>query len=164
MWYIRYPSSESNGQDVIVATTRPETMLGDVAVAVHPADSRYASLVGKMLTLPLVNRQIPIIADQSVDSAFGTGCLKITPAHDFNDYEVGKHHQTELINILTLDGKIRSEAEVIDFHHHIKPPYLLPTAYVGLDCQTAREKIVADLKKAGYLLDVKPHQLKVPRG
>lgn len=164
IWYIRYPSSESNGQDIIVATTRPETMLGDVAVAVHPTDSRYESLVGKMLTLPLSNRQIPVITDQSVDSTFGTGCLKITPAHDFNDYEVGKRHQTELINILTLDGKIRSEAEVIDFDNHIKPPYLLPTAYVGLNCQTARKKIVTDLKKAGYLLDVKPHQLKVPRG
>jgi valyl-tRNA synthetase len=164
IWYIRYPSLDSKDQDVIVATTRPETMLGDVAVAVNPKDPRYQSLIGKILTVPLTNRQIPVIADQYVDSAFGTGCLKITPAHDFNDYEIGKRHQTELINILTLDGKIRSETEVIDFDNRIKPTYFLPAAYVGLDCQTAREKIVVDLKSAGYLVDAKPHQLKVPRG
>jgi valyl-tRNA synthetase len=148
MWYIQYPLADGSGH-LTVATTRPETMLGDVAVAVDPTDERYQPLVGKMLTLPLVGRAIPIIADEYVDKAFGTGCVKITPAHDFNDYAVGQRHKLAMPSILTLDAKIVDDA---------------PAAYRGLDRFEARKKIVADLEAQGLLEQVKPHKLMVPRG
>ena len=148
MWYIQYPLADGSGH-LTVATTRPETMLGDVAVAVDPTDERYLPLVGKMLKLPLTEREIPIIADEYVDKEFGTGCVKITPAHDFNDYAVGQRHNLEKICILTLDAKISADA---------------PEAYRGLDRFVARKKIVADLDALGLLEAVKPHKLMVPRG
>ena len=148
MWHIRYPLADNSGH-LTVATTRPETMLGDVAVAVDPTDERYTHLIGKTLLLPLCNRQIPIIADEYVDKEFGTGCVKITPAHDFNDYAVGQRHKLELINILTLDAKINENA---------------PAAYQGMDRFAARNQIVADLDALGLLAEVKPHKLMVPRG
>ncbi|OWW19314.1 valine--tRNA ligase [Noviherbaspirillum denitrificans] len=148
MWHIRYPLADGSGH-ITVATTRPETMLGDVAVAVDPTDERYQHLVGKMLTLPLTGRDIPIIADDYVDKEFGTGCVKITPAHDFNDYAVGQRHRLAQINIFTLDAKINDNA---------------PAEYVGMDRFAARKKIVADLEAIGLLDSVKPHKLMVPRG
>lgn len=148
MWHMRYPLSDGSGE-IIVATTRPETMLGDSAVAVHPDDERYKDLVGKMIKLPLTNREIPIIADDYVDPEFGTGCVKITPAHDFNDYEMGKRHNLPILNILTDQACINDEA---------------PAAYVGLDRFEARKQIVADLTEQGLLVEIKPHKLKVPRG
>ena len=148
MWHIRYPLADGSGH-IVVATTRPETMLGDTAVAVDPTDERYQHLVGKKLILPLCNREIPIIADDYVDKEFGTGCVKITPAHDFNDYQVGLRHNLEQINILTLDAKINDNA---------------PAAYQGMDRYEARKKIVADLDALGLLELVKPHKLMVPRG
>ena len=148
MWYIRYPFADGSGH-LTIATTRPETMLGDVAVAVDPTDERYLPLVGKIIKLPLTDRLIPIIADDYVDKDFGTGCVKITPAHDFNDYAMGQRHQLELISILTLDAKIVDDA---------------PEAYRGLDRFVARKKIVADLDALGLLEAVKPHKLMVPRG
>jgi valyl-tRNA synthetase len=148
MWYIHYPLADGSGH-LTVATTRPETMLGDVAVAVDPTDERYTHLVGKMLNLPLTGRQIPVIADEYVDKAFGTGCVKITPAHDFNDYAVGQRHNMPLLSIMTLDAKIVDDA---------------PEAYRGLDRFVARKKIVADLEAQGLLEQVKPHKLMVPRG
>ena len=152
LWHIRYPLvSASNNQTeaLIVATTRPETMLGDVAVAVHPDDPRYQHLIGKQVQLPLCDRTIPIIADSYVDKEFGTGCVKITPAHDFNDYQVGQRHQLEPINILTLDGKINDNGPVI---------------YQNLDRFDARKKIIADLEAQGFLVETKPHKLMAPRG
>lgn len=134
---------------IVVATTRPETMLGDVAVAVDPSDERYLHLVGKLLTLPLCERAIPIIADDYVDKEFGTGCVKITPAHDFNDYAVGQRHNLDKISILTLDAKINENA---------------PAVYQGMDRYAARKQIVADLDAQGLLELVKPHKLMVPRG
>ena len=148
MWHIRYPLADGSGH-ITVATTRPETMLGDVAVAVDPTDERYAALVGKMLTLPLVGREIPIIKDEYVDKEFGTGCVKITPAHDFNDYQVGARHDLEKISILTLDARINDNG---------------PEKYRGLDRFEARKQIVADLDALGLLELVKPHKLMVPRG
>src|SRR5690606_27443207 len=109
LWHFRYPLTDGSGH-LVVATTRPETMLGDTAVAVHPEDERYQQLIGKTITLPLVGREIPIIADSYVDKEFGTGCVKITPAHDFNDYEMGQRHQLEQINILTIDAAINDNA------------------------------------------------------
>ena len=148
MWHIRYPVEGSN-EALVVATTRPETMLGDMAVAVHPDDERYRHLVGKHVRLPLCERTIPIIADDYVDPAFGTGCVKITPAHDFNDYQVGLRHHLEPLSILTLDAKIND---------------LAPTEYQGLDRYEARKKIIADLEAQGLLVETKPHKLMVPRG
>jgi len=148
MWHIQYPFVDDSGY-LTVATTRPETMLGDVAVAVDPTDERYTYLIGKMVKLPLTDRQIPVIGDDYVDKAFGTGCVKITPAHDFNDYAVGQRHQLPMINMLTLDAKVSGEA---------------PEAYRGLDRFVARKKIVADLDAQGLLESVKPHKLMVPRG
>ena len=148
LWHLRYPITGTN-EHLIVATTRPETMLGDSAVAVHPDDERYRHLIGKTVTLPLVNRPIPIIADDYVDKEFGTGCVKITPAHDFNDYAVGQRHQLPLINIFTKDACINDNA---------------PPAYRGKDRYVARKQIVADLEAAGLLAEVKPHKLMVPRG
>ncbi|MFD2367545.1 valine--tRNA ligase [Pseudoduganella sp. GCM10020061] len=148
MWYIRYPLADGSGH-LTVATTRPETMLGDVAVAVDPTDERYVPLVGQMLKLPLSDREIPIIADSYVDKEFGTGCVKITPAHDFNDYQVGLRHNLPMPSILTLDAKISDDA---------------PAAYRGMDRFAARKQIVADLDAQGLLQEVKPHKLMVPRG
>ena len=148
MWHIRYPLSDGSGQ-LIVATTRPETLLGDVAVMVNPQDERYQHLIGKSVSLPLCARDIPIIADDYVDLNFGTGVVKVTPAHDFNDYAVGQRHQLPLINILTLDAKINENA---------------PAVYQGLDRFAARKQIVADLDQAGLLEKVQPHKLMVPRG
>ena len=148
MWHIRYPFADGTGH-LTVATTRPETLLGDVAVAIDPTDERYTHLLGKMLKLPLTDREIPVIADEYVDKAFGTGCVKITPAHDFNDYAVGQRHQLAMISILTLDAKIVDDA---------------PAAYRGLDRFVARKKMVADLDALGLLESVKPHKLMVPRG
>ena len=148
LWHIRYPLSDGSGQ-LIVATTRPETLLGDVAVMVHPDDERYRHLIGKTVDLPLCERSIPIIADSYVDMSFGTGVVKVTPAHDFNDYAVGQRHQLPLIDVLTLDAKINENA---------------PKQYQGLDRFTARKQIVADLESAKLLDKVQPHTLMVPRG
>ncbi len=148
LWHIRYPFANGKGH-VTVATTRPETMLGDVAVAFHPDDERYRSLAGRMLSLPLTGREIPLIADGFADPAFGTGCVKLTPAHDFNDYEVGQRLGLPLLNILTADARINDEA---------------PAPYRGLDRFEARQRIVADLEAAGLLDRVEPHRLTIPRG
>ena len=148
MWHIKYPLADGSGH-IVVATTRPETMLGDVAVAVDPTDERYAPLVGKMIKLPLVGREIPIIQDEYVDKEFGTGCVKITPAHDFNDYQVGARHNLEKISVFTLKATINENA---------------PEKYQGLDRFEARKQIVADLDALGLLEMVKPHKLMVPRG
>ncbi|WP_044410849.1 valine--tRNA ligase [Thiomicrospira microaerophila] len=148
MWQMRYPLSDGSGH-LVVATTRPETMLGDQAVAVHPEDERYQALIGKTITLPLVGREIPIIADDYVDPAFGTGCVKITPAHDFNDYEMGKRHNLPMLNIFTQDAAINTEA---------------PEKYQGLDRYEARKHIVADLEALGLMEKIEPHKLMVPRG
>jgi len=148
LWHIRYPLSDGSGE-LIVATTRPETLLGDVAVMVNPEDERYRHLIGQMVNLPLCNKTIPIIADSYVDPAFGTGVVKVTPAHDFNDYAVAQRHQLPLITILTLDAKINENA---------------PKIYQGLDRFVARKQIIADLEAAGLMAEVKPHTLMVPRG
>ncbi|AVP99496.1 valine--tRNA ligase [Ahniella affigens] len=148
LWSIAYPLADGSGQ-LIVATTRPETMLGDVAVAVHPDDERYQALIGKMLKLPLCDREIPIIADAYVDKEFGTGCVKITPAHDFNDFEIGKRHSLPMINIFTPDAKINDRA---------------PAKYQGLDRYVARKAVLADLTAAELLVEEKAHKLQVPRG
>ncbi|WP_028536292.1 valine--tRNA ligase [Paludibacterium yongneupense] len=163
MWLIRYPVV-GRAEAVVVATTRPETMLGDVAVAVNPADERYTHLLGCELELPLTGRRIPVIADDYVDAAFGTGCVKITPAHDFNDYQVGKRHATQLINVMALDATMRAEAEVFGFEGESFGTLPLPAAYAGLDRHAARKAMVADLDRDGYLVEVKPHKLTVPRG
>ncbi|MFZ9758602.1 MAG: valine--tRNA ligase, partial [Burkholderiaceae bacterium] len=148
MWELRYPLSDGSGS-LVVATTRPETMLGDTAVAVHPEDDRYKALIGKTIRLPLSNRDIPIVADDYVDPAFGTGCVKITPAHDFNDYAMGQRHSLPMINIFTPTACINDEA---------------PAAYRGLDRYEARQCILKDLEQAGLLVATKPHKLMVPRG
>jgi valyl-tRNA synthetase len=147
LWHIRYPLADREG-DVVVATTRPETMLGDVAVAVHPDDERYRHLIGARIRLPLTERTIPIIADSYVDPEFGTGAVKITPAHDFNDYQVGQRHKLEPINIFTLDAKINQNA---------------PERYRGLDRFDARKLVVGDLEAYHLIAEVKPHKLMVPR-
>ena len=171
MWHIRYPISDEyaaqgsanvargrtpgatpladSEEYLIIATTRPETMLGDAAVAVHPDDDRYKDLIGKEVELPLTGRKIPIIADDYVDPEFGTGCVKITPAHDFNDYEMGQRHDLPLINIFTVDAVINNDA---------------PEAYRGMDRYVARKQIVVDLEVAGLLEKIEPHRLVVPRG
>lgn len=164
MWHIHYPIADNPSESVIVATTRPETLLGDVAVAVHPEDERYAHLIGKQLILPLTGRQIPVIADDYVDSEFGTGCVKITPAHDFNDYEVGKRHDTVLINVLSLDAKILETAEVYAFRNDVLEGIKLPEKYAGLDRFVARQQMVADLQEQGFLVKVEPHKLMTPKG
>ena len=165
LWYIRYPI-ENSDEYVVVATTRPETMLGDCAVAVNPEDERFANLIGKYLTLPLTNRRIPVIADDYVDPEFGTGCVKITPAHDFNDYAVWQRHKDKpaisalphggLINILTIDAGIRATNE--------DEGEIIPTAYQGMDRFVARKQMVSDLDAAGLLQEIKDHRLMVPRG
>ncbi|WP_199096777.1 valine--tRNA ligase [Dyella sp. ASV21] len=146
LWSIRYFTVDGS-DSVVVATTRPETMLGDVAVAVHPEDERYAHLVGKLLRLPLSDREIPVIADDYVDREFGTGFVKITPAHDFNDYAIGQRHHLAPINIFTLDAKVNENA---------------PAKYQGLDRFEARKRVLADLEAEGLLVETKPHKLQVP--
>ena len=148
MWHMRYPLADGSGS-IVVATTRPETMLGDTAVAVHPEDERYQDYIGKEIRLPITGRLIPIIADDYVDPEFGTGCVKITPAHDFNDYDMGKRHGLPMINIFTPDAKVNDEA---------------PEAYQGLDRFDARKAIVAQLESDGVLVKIDDHKLKVPRG
>ena len=164
MWYIRYPLADNPAEGVVVATTRPETLLGDVAVAVHPEDERYRHLIGKQLVLPLSGRTIPVITDEYVDKDFGSGCVKITPAHDFNDYEVGKRHDTALINVLDLSAKILADAEVFNFKGEAQESFKLPENYAGLDRFAARKKMVVDLEAQGLLLEVKPHTLMTPKG
>ena len=151
LWHMRYPLKKSvDGFDhVVVATTRPETMLGDAAVAVHPDDERYQNLIGKEILLPLADRIIPIVADNYVDPEFGSGCVKITPAHDFNDYEVGERHNLEKINIFTIDAVINEQA---------------PKKYQGLDRFDARKQILADLKEKDLLEKTEDHKLMIPRG
>jgi valyl-tRNA synthetase len=146
LWHIRYPLADGS-DSLVVATTRPETMLGDVAVMVHPEDERYKHLIGKMVTLPLVGRQIPVIADEYVDKEFGTGVVKVTPAHDYNDYQVGQRHKLEMICILTLQATVNENA---------------PEAYRGLDRFVARKAIVKDLETQGLLVETKKHKLMVP--
>jgi valyl-tRNA synthetase len=148
LWHFHYPLADGSGQ-LTVATTRPETMLGDTAVAVHPDDERYKSLIGKMIRLPLSNREIPIIADDYVDMEFGTGCVKITPAHDFNDYEMGKRHNLEMINLLNDDATMNGN---------------VPECYQGLDRFDCRKQVVTDLELLGLLDKIDDHTLKVPRG
>ncbi|CAN5815510.1 valine--tRNA ligase [soil metagenome] len=147
LWMIRYPLTDGSGE-LVVATTRPETMLGDVAVMVHPDDERYQALIGKSVRLPLCDRDIPVIADDYVDREFGTGVVKVTPAHDANDYAVGLRHQLPMIGVLTLDAKINDNA---------------PESYRGLDRFVARKKVVADLDAQGFLVETKKHKLMVPR-
>jgi valyl-tRNA synthetase len=180
MWHINYPLADGSGH-LTVATTRPETMLGDVAVMVHPEDERYAHLIGKTVKLPLCDREIPIIADDYVDREFGTGVVKVTPAHDFNDYAVGQRHGLPMISILTLDGHIKSKRS-----HDLSFSYaaaddglvladnaplpgkwtvdLIPETYRGLERFAARKQIVVDLETQGYLIKTEKHKLKVPRG
>ncbi|MFK7854365.1 MAG: valine--tRNA ligase [Granulosicoccus sp.] len=148
LWHFRYPLSDGSGS-VVIATTRPETMLGDSAVAVHPEDERFKALIGKSITLPLVNREIPIVADDYVDPEFGSGCVKITPAHDFNDHALGLRHSLQVINVMTDDAAMNDQ---------------VPAKYQGLDRYDARKLIVADMDAAGLLVEVKPHKLMVPRG
>ena len=148
LWHIAYPLADGSGDKLVVATTRPETMLGDVAVMVHPEDERYQHLIGQMVTLPLVGREIPVIADDYVDKDFGTGVVKVTPAHDANDYAVGQRHGLPMIGVLNLDATINDEA---------------PEKYRGQNRFVARKAIVADLDAQGLLIDTKKHKLMVPR-
>lgn len=164
MWHIRYPLADNPAKAVIVATTRPETLLGDVAVAVNPEDERYTHLIGKELILPLTGRTIPVIADEYVEKDFGTGCVKITPAHDFNDYEVGKRHDTRLINVFDLEAKVLANAEVFNFKGEAQPGFALPEKYAGLDRFAARKQMVADLQEQGLLVEIKAHTLMTPKG
>ena len=164
MWHIRYPLADNPAEAVIVATTRPETLLGDVAVAVNPEDERYTHLIGKELILPLTGRTIPVIADEYVEKDFGTGCVKITPAHDFNDYEVGKRHDTRLVNVFDLEAKVLANAEVFNFKGEAQPGFALPEKYAGLDRFAARKQMVADLQEQGFLVEIKPHTLMTPKG
>ncbi|QWT39173.1 valine--tRNA ligase [Dickeya dadantii] len=171
MWHLRYPLADgaktADGNDyLVVATTRPETVLGDTGVAVNPEDPRYKDLIGKFLILPLVGRRIPIVGDEHADMEKGTGCVKITPAHDFNDYEVGKRHQLPMINILTFDGDIRQEAEVFSTNGEASTAYSsdIPEAFRGLERFAARKAIVAAFDELGLLEEIKAHDLTVPYG
>ena len=164
MWHIRYPLADNPAEAVIVATTRPETLLGDVAVAVNPEDERYTHLIGKELILPLTGRTIPVIADEYVEKDFGTGCVKITPAHDFNDYEVGKRHDTCLVNVFDLEAKVLANAEVFNFKGEAQQGFALPEKYAGLDRFAARKQMVADLQEQGLLVEIKAHTLMTPKG
>ncbi|MDR6679220.1 valine--tRNA ligase [Pseudomonas oryzihabitans] len=171
LWHLRYPLADgartAEGADhLVVATTRPETLLGDAAVAVHPEDPRYKDLIGQYVELPLVGRRIPIVADDYCDPEFGTGCVKITPAHDFNDYEVGKRHNLPLINIFDADAAILPGAQVFNLDGSVNGMFdaTLPAAYAGLDRFEARKRIVADLDAAGRLEKIEDHALKVPKG
>ena len=164
MWHIRYPLADNPAEAVIVATTRPETLLGDVAVAVNPEDERYTHLIGKELILPLTGRTIPVIADEYVEKDFGTGCVKITPAHDFNDYKVGKRHDTRLVNVFDLEAKVLANAEVFNFKGEAQQGFALPEKYAGLDRFAARKQMVADLQEQGLLVEIKAHTLMTPKG
>ncbi|TWH64083.1 valyl-tRNA synthetase [Azomonas agilis] len=171
LWHLRYPLAEgaktAEGQSyLVVATTRPETMLGDAAVAVHPEDERYKDLIGQHVLLPLVNRLIPIIGDDYVDREFGTGCVKITPAHDFNDYEVGKRHNLPLINIFDKDAAVLAKAQVFNLDGSLNEALdaSLPDGYAHMDRADARKSIVAEFEAMGLLEKIDDHALKVPRG
>ena len=171
MWHIRYPLADgaktADGKDyLVVATTRPETLLGDTGVAVNPEDPRYKDLIGKFVVLPLVNRRIPIVGDEHADMEKGTGCVKITPAHDFNDYEVGRRHALPMINILTFDGDIRESAEVYDTKGNESDVYSseIPAEFQKLERFAARKAIVAAVDALGLLEEIKPHDLTVPYG
>ncbi|HIE9885516.1 TPA: valine--tRNA ligase [Klebsiella variicola subsp. variicola] len=171
MWHIRYPLADgaktADGKDyLVVATTRPETLLGDTGVAVNPEDPRYKDLIGKFVVLPLVNRRIPIVGDEHADMEKGTGCVKITPAHDFNDYEVGRRHQLPMINILTFDGDIRESAEVYDTKGNESDVYSneIPAEFQKLERFAARKAVVAAVDALGLLEEIKPHDLTVPYG
>ncbi len=171
LWHLRYPlvngAKTSEGLDyLVVATTRPETLLGDAAVAVHPEDERYAKLIGQFAELPIVDRHIPIIADEYVDREFGTGCVKITPAHDFNDYEVGKRHDLPLINIFDKNAAVLAQAQVFHLDGSVNPNLdpSLPQSYAGMDRFAARKAIVAEFEAMGLLEKVDDHALKVPKG
>ncbi len=171
MWHFRYPLADgaktADGKDyIVVATTRPETVLGDTGVAVNPEDPRYKDLIGKEIILPIVDRRIPIVGDEHADMEKGTGCVKITPAHDFNDYEVGKRHQLPMINILTFDANIRDSAEVFNTNGEASDAYSteLPAKYHGMERFAARKAIVAEFDELGLLEEVKDHALQVPYG
>ena len=171
MWHLRYPLADgaktAEGKDyLVVATTRPETVLGDTGVAVNPEDPRYKDLIGKEIILPLVGRRIPILGDEHADMEKGTGCVKITPAHDFNDYEVGKRHGLPMINILTFDGDIRQTAEVFDTNGEESDACSndIPEQFRGLERFAARKAVVAAFEEAGLLEEIKPHDLTVPYG
>ena len=148
LWHINYPLTDSK-TSLTIATTRPETMLGDSALMVHPDDDRYKKYIGKTVLIPLIDREIPIIADDYVDPTFGTGVVKVTPAHDFNDYAVGQRHNLPMINILTLDGHINENGTPL---------------YEGMDMFEARKKIIEDLKAKSYLEKIEKHALKIPKG
>ncbi|WP_323635701.1 valine--tRNA ligase [Pectobacterium polaris] len=171
MWHLRYPLADgvktSEGKDyLVVATTRPETMLGDTGVAVNPEDPRYKDLIGKEVILPLIGRRIPIVGDEHADMEKGTGCVKITPAHDFNDYEVGKRHQLPMVNILTFDGDIRQSAEIFDTNGEASTACSsdIPEAFQGLERFAARKALVAAFDELGLLEEIKAHDLTVPYG
>ena len=171
MWYLRYPLADgvktSEGKEyLVVATTRPETLFGDTGVAVNPEDPRYKDLIGKYVILPFVNRRIPIVGDEHADMTKGTGCVKITPAHDFNDYEVGRRHQLPMINIFTFDGDIRQQAEVFDTNGEPSDVYSseLPAQFQKLERFAARKAVVAECKSMGILEKIEPHNLTIPYG
>ncbi|MEI7231221.1 valine--tRNA ligase [Pectobacterium carotovorum] len=171
MWHLRYPLADgvktADGKDyLVVATTRPETVLGDTGVAVNPEDPRYKDLIGKEVILPLIGRRIPIVGDEHADMEKGTGCVKITPAHDFNDYEVGKRHQLPMVNILTFDGDIRQSAEIFDTNGEASTAYSsdIPEAFQGLERFAARKALVAAFDELGLLEEIKAHDLTVPYG
>ncbi|WP_337921402.1 valine--tRNA ligase [Vibrio cholerae] len=171
MWHFRYPLADgvktADGKDyIVVATTRPETMLGDTGVAVNPEDPRYKDLIGKEIILPIVGRRIPIVGDEHADMEKGTGCVKITPAHDFNDYEVGKRHNLPMINIFTFDANIRDAAEVFNSNGEASNAYgtEIPAKYQGMERFAARKAIVAEFEQLGLLQEIKDHDLTVPYG
>ncbi|WP_371186663.1 valine--tRNA ligase [Thalassotalea maritima] len=171
MWHFRYPLADgvktADGKDyIVVATTRPETMLGDTGVAVNPEDPRYKDLIGKNILLPIVNRLIPIVGDEHADMEKGTGCVKITPAHDFNDNEVGKRHNLPMINVFDIDAAVLATAQVFDVNGEESNVYSseLPREYAGLDRFEARKAIVAEFDKLGLLEEIKDHDLTVPYG
>ena len=171
MWHLRYPLADgvktAEGKDyLVVATTRPETLFGDTGVAVNPEDPRYKDLIGKFVILPFVNRQIPIVGDEHADMTKGTGCVKITPAHDFNDYEVGRRHQLPMINILTFDGDIRAQAEVFDTNGESSTAHAtdIPAQFQNLERFAARKLVVAQCEAQGILEKIEPHDLTIPYG
>ena len=171
MWHFRYPLADgvktAEGKDyIVVATTRPETMLGDTGVAVNPEDPRYKDLIGKEILLPIVDRRIPILGDEHADMDKGTGCVKITPAHDFNDYEVGKRHNLPMINIFTLDANIRNAAEVFTTKGEPSDVYAtdIPERFQGMERFAARKAIVAEFEQLGLLVEIKDHDLTIPYG
>ena len=171
MWHLRYPLADgvktAEGKDyLVVATTRPETLFGDTGVAVNPEDPRYKDLIGKFVILPFVNRLIPIVGDEHADMTKGTGCVKITPAHDFNDYEVGRRHQLPMINILTFDGDIRAQAEVFDTNGEPSTAHTtdIPAQFQNLERFAARKLVVAQCETQGILEKIEPHDLTIPYG